>query len=78
MTGTNIIIAEEGHETKEQQRKRLAIELRAVQQQHNSKLLELLDTGVEVTVNTNGAALEGEEALIGTCDISYQTKPKHY
>lgn len=73
------VIQDEMHETKDAKRKRLAIELRAIHQQQNSKLLELLDTGVDVIIATNGnTKLANEDALIGSSEISYQTAPKHY
>lgn len=73
------MVQDEMHETVNEKRKRLAIELRAIHQQLNSKLLELIDTGVQVITDVNsGAELVNEEALIGTCEISYQTAPKHY
>lgn len=75
---TGLAIIDDEHETKDQKRKRLAGELRFITDQFNSKVIELLDTGVKLVVHTSNHKLTGRNALIGTCDISYQTSPKFY
>lgn len=73
------VLVEDQQETKEQRRKRLAIEFRMVAEQYNAKLTELLNEGVKVEVNlVGGYTLTDEDALVGHSDISYQTPPKRY
>ncbi|WFZ78531.1 hypothetical protein MQM1_049 [Aeromonas phage vB_AsaP_MQM1] len=73
------VIEDTIQETKEQKRKRLASELRFITSQFNSKLLELMDTGVSVEI-THGTheTLVGDENLMGLVDVSYQPPTKHY
>lgn len=75
---TDIVLVGEDHETKDQKRKRLAGELRFVTEQFNSKVLELLETGVSLIVHTSNSKLEGKDTLIGNCEITFQTAPKFY
>ena len=74
-----VLFDEDRVETKEQKRKRLASELRFLSGQFNSKLLELLDTGVDVSVQHGShEVLEGDENLMGLIDVSFQPATKHY
>lgn len=77
---TALVPYEECKETPEAKRKRLATELRLIQQQYNSKLMELLDmSGISVdTKMNNGVVLEDDEGIINHLDISHQTPAKHY
>ena len=75
---TGIILFDDNKETRDQKRKRLTQELRFLAEQWNSKLTELLETGVNVDVQFSDETLENREALIGLCEVSYQTAPKFY
>lgn len=69
---------EDTKETPQMKRSRLANELRFLSQQFNSKIAELLETGLEVHIHTSEKVLSNKEALIGTVDVSYQTPRKFY
>lgn len=65
-------------ETTEQKRKRLAAELRFTAHQFNSKLLELMETDVEVEVRHGDTVLFGEDNLVGLVDVSFQPATRRY
>lgn len=75
-----MVISEDSKETPESKRKRLATELRLIQQQYNSKLMEVLDMpGVSVgTKLSNGDFYEDNEGVILHLEISHRTPSKHY
>lgn len=80
---TQMIMINDEPETKEQKRKRLASELRFVAEQWNSKVLELVDGGMTVSVklpdnHNRRNVVCNEAAVINHCKISYQTAPKTY
>lgn len=77
------VVIDDGHmqitkETTEQKRKRLAAELRYTSNQFNSKLLELMETGVEVEVRHGDTVLFGEDNLVGLVDVSFQPTVRRY
>jgi hypothetical protein len=75
-----VVHGEELKETPENKRKRLATELRLIQQQYNSKLTELLDlSGITVVTRlSTGESFEDDEGVIIHLDISHQTPVKRY
>jgi len=76
---TNLVPFVEKVETTDQKRRRMATELNLIVQQYNSKVMEILDEGVDVDVLfRDGSVISGEDSLITTADCSYQTKRKHY
>lgn len=76
---TNIVVhGEDLKETPQQKRSRLASELRFITQQYNSKLGELLETGVDVSIFAVQETLENKGAFIGNVEVSYQTPRKFY
>lgn len=77
---TLMVLPEDSKETPENKRKRLATELRLIQQQYNSKLMELLDmSGISVdTQLSSGDVFEDADGIIVHLEISHQTPAKHY
>lgn len=73
-----VVHGEEHKETPQMKRSRLASEVRYLAQQLNSKVAELLETGLEVHIHTASGVLVNKDALIGTVDVSYQTPRKFY
>lgn len=65
-------------ETTEQKRKRLAAELRFLSHQFNSKLLEVLETEVDVEIRHGETVLFGEDNLVGLVEVSFQPAVRRY
>lgn len=80
MTTVLVIAGESVKETPEQARKRLATELRLIQQQYNSKLMEVLDmSGMSVSTKlSNGEIFEDAEGILLHLEVNHQTPAKHY
>lgn len=72
------VVGEDTKETPQAKRLRLASELRFLTQQLNSKVAELLETGLTVRLHTQAEVLVDEEALVGNVEVSYQTPRKFY
>lgn len=72
------VVGEDTKETPQAKRLRLASELRFLTQQFNSKLAELLDSNLDVVIQTPEGALENRNALIGNVEVSFQTSRKYY
>lgn len=78
MSNAVVIHGEDLKETPQMKRSRLAGELRYLSQQYNSKVAELLETGVDVHIKVGDGEVENRQALIGTVEVSYQTPRKFY
>lgn len=78
MSNDIVVHGDDIKETPQMKRSRLAAELRFLSQQYNSKVAELLETGVDVHVKVGDELVENRHALIGTVEVSYQTPRKFY